>query len=268
MVTALIWHCVYPWDIRVEKLLNLLGKKGHEIHLICKGRDGLSSTENFEHGQIHRLFVPPTKVGALLSKVLTYPLFLNPFWLFKIVRILVQKKANLIIVRDLPLTLIVGVIGKALKIPVVMDMAENYPAALIAYSNARYKPFLFKNGYLPRAYERLSLKFTDHVFVVADEQRVRLSNLGVSEEKISCVMNTPDLETFSNDIRKELSERPVKNQGITLLYVGKIDKHRGVDVLVHAMPLIVRHYPEARLRIIGDGTERETLIREVKELRD
>lgn len=264
MRTAIIWHCVYPWDIRIEKVLTLLGRHGHKVNLICRGRKGLPAVEETTQGKIYRVF--PSTVGSFLSRLLSYPLFINPFWIYRIVRALIQDKADLILVRDLPLALLAGVIGKVLRIPVVFDMAENYPAALIAYSKACYKPFLFMNGILPRAYERWSLKFINHVFVVAEEQKARLKRLGIPGEKISSVHNTPELKIFLKNAEEGVEGSINIHREATLLYVGKIDRHRGVDILVRAMPEILRRYPETRLQIIGNGTEQKRLMDVVKEM--
>ena len=85
-----------------------------------------------------------------------------------------------------------------LQAPVMLDMAENYPAALIAYENAFYKPFLLGNGFLPRLYEKAVVKKLDHIFVVAEEQIKRLGKLGVPNEKITLIQNTPEPGSFSN----------------------------------------------------------------------
>jgi glycosyltransferase involved in cell wall biosynthesis len=39
----------------------------------------------------------------------------------------------------------------------------------------------------------------------------------------------------------------------TLLYVGDLDERYGPDVVLKAMPAILRHHPQARLVIVGDG---------------
>jgi glycosyltransferase involved in cell wall biosynthesis len=39
----------------------------------------------------------------------------------------------------------------------------------------------------------------------------------------------------------------------TILYVGDLDARYGPDVLVKALPAVLRHHPQARLVIVGDG---------------
>jgi len=261
VVIAVIWHCVYPWDIRLGKIISQLGEQGHEIHVISRGKKKLPVMESFPYGKIHRIYLNFAKINDISFGWLSYPLFFNPIWVYKTYKILIQYPVDLIIVRDLPLALLAGVLGKFIKKPVVMDMAENYPEALIAYSNPRYKPFLFLNGWLPRTYERWALRFMGHIFVVAEEQKNRLVKMGYSEEKISCILNTPNLNLFRNERRGvEKKYFPEKEFGYSILYVGKIDKHRGVRVLIQAVLKVLKKFPDATLRVVGDGTEKQNLI--------
>jgi glycosyltransferase involved in cell wall biosynthesis len=44
-----------------------------------------------------------------------------------------------------------------------------------------------------------------------------------------------------------------------MLFVGRIDKEKGLDFLVRALPAVLAGNPEARLSLVGDGTEVEAL---------
>lgn len=61
-----------------------------------------------------------------------------------------------------------------------------------------------------------------------------------------------------------LKKEETKND---LLYVGRLEIFKGVDYLVDSMQEIVKKYPDAKLRIAGDGTEKENLISLTKKLK-
>jgi glycosyltransferase involved in cell wall biosynthesis len=164
------------------------------------------------------------------------------------------------------MALLAAVLGRRLDVPVFFDMAENYPAALVAYNKSLYKPLLFGNGWLPKQYEKLSLRYMAHVFVVADEQLERLAAAGFDRGKISVVMNTPDLDFYLDRARQESGSRSDPTRP-TLLYVGKIDAHRGIELVVRAMPRVAGRYPQVRLLIVGDGSERQNLVELASSLR-
>ncbi|MCG3202237.1 MAG: D-inositol-3-phosphate glycosyltransferase [Gammaproteobacteria bacterium] len=56
--------------------------------------------------------------------------------------------------------------------------------------------------------------------------------------------------TFTPDRRLERSHAQI-------LFVGRLVAKKGLDVLIDALPKILEQYPDARLRVIGDGPERE-----------
>jgi glycogen(starch) synthase len=51
----------------------------------------------------------------------------------------------------------------------------------------------------------------------------------------------------------------------TILYVGRLIDIKGIDHLLDAMPRVLSLYPEAKLKIVGDGPWKEILIRQAKD---
>lgn len=263
MKVGILWHVVYPWDIRMEKIIKVLTDDGHEVHLVCKGKEQLPAFEDRGPLKIYRIGGSPFLGSRALGRVLGLPVPFNPYWHSKALRAFRAAGIDRLIVRDLPIALLAGMLGKRLKVPVFFDMAENYPAALVAYNKSIYKPFLFGNGWLPKQYEKLSLRYMEHVFVVAEEQTERLVGVGFDRSKTSVVMNTPDVDYYIDQARQAGGANAGEN---VLLYIGKVDAHRGIELLVRAMPSIVRRYPKVKLSIVGDGTEKQHLEALAREL--
>jgi len=51
----------------------------------------------------------------------------------------------------------------------------------------------------------------------------------------------------------------IESNGHQLLYVGALVKRKGVHVLIHALQHVAREFPDLRLRIVGDGPEKQAL---------
>lgn len=256
MLVQILWHCPYPWDVRIEKVIEVCFELSFSVGLICRGQGELAEVEDRGRLCIRRV----GSAAGRLARFWSYPLFFNPVWWKKASRVIYETSPSALIVRDIPLAMTAIWLGAKFKIPVILDMAENYPAALVAYENRAYKPFLIGGAYLPKAYERSVVHKVNHILVVAEEQIERLGKLGVPQEKITIIRNTPDLRSFANSSSKtQLPESKLKKNYPSILYIGKIDRHRGLEVMIRALPDVLEHYPKARLVLVGDGKEKSSL---------
>jgi glycosyltransferase involved in cell wall biosynthesis len=254
---GIVWHCVYPWDVRIEKFTRTIRSAGHSVTFLTKGTPELPPRELCDGMRLRR-------VGSgRLSRLSTLPFFFNPVWISGIGRWVRSERPDLLLVRDLPLAATAALAGKKHGIPVVLDMAENYPAALLTYRRKLYLPFLFGNGLLPRAYERWALGLMEEVIVVAEEQKSRLVTLGYPAEQIHVVQNTPEHEEL-----ERLSAAGTEATAFPyILYSGFMDRHRGIPTLIRAFSEIKDRYPELKLLLIGNGNDYRACVALADELR-
>jgi glycosyltransferase involved in cell wall biosynthesis len=96
------------------------------------------------------------------------------------------------------------------------------------------------------------------VIAVSPQCRQKLIDLGIKEEKITVIPNGVDLKLFDS-IRAE----KVPNQ---ILYVGRLVDFKHVDWLIEAFALVLKEVPDAKLKIVGGGPERERLEELVRKL--
>jgi len=182
------------------------------------------------------------------------PIFFNPFWVVKVLSVVRKEKIEVIIVRDIPLSLPCILIARICKVPVLLDMAENYPALWKDHVSRRGKKFfnhVLKNPGIAKVMESVAVNYVDHIFAVIDESKERIMKKGIAESKISIVSNTPDLRIY--DSGKSSVLVPAMTDGFTLLYVGFITVGRGIDTVIRAIPLLKEQIPNIRLVIVGDG---------------
>jgi len=247
-----IYDADYPWDIRVEKILSSLVQHGHEMHLVCRNVGKRPVNETIESVHIHRL---PAFGNRHLNYFLSFPAFLNPIWLARIHQIVRDYDIQLILVRDLPMALAGILAGKTHRIPVIFDMAENYPAMLRhLWKYDKFKPLniLVRNPFAATAVQRVVLKHADHILVVIDESKEHLIRLGVDARRIHVLPNTPRISHIF-DIRRELlhEQASLLHSDFTLTYVGGIGPGRGLDRVFYAIPDILAQIPRFRFVIIG-----------------
>jgi len=254
---CLIYQDEYPWDVRIEKFADALVKQDIGVHLVSRNRTGRSDREIInEKFTVHRL---PKGIGQFDRNIINFPAFFSPFWILKVLWTVRQFCCTVIIVRDLPMTPCALVVGKLLSIPVIMDMAENYPALVASkwrYQGVGAFDVLIRNPRLLRILERIVIRRVSGLIVVS-----KASLLSVQErckhnvERVAIVGNTPELaETELPKVSVNQVVQPMTNNGMLRIgYVGWVEKHRGIDVAINALARLIKSGHKCELVIMGTG---------------
>lgn len=247
MRIALIWKNDYPWDVRVEKIANALHEAGHDVYLLCGNKKKLPREEIIGGINVVRL---PFSRSNFLSSLISLPFYFNPFWLKMASTAVQQKGIELVIVRDLPLISIGLFLKRKYRIPLILDMAENYPAMYWDRINkggwTAIKNWFIKNPRLMEHIEKRATEECDHILVVVEESAQRLIDNGADGSKISIVSNTPDLKIFAH------AANPSERKHVQLVYAGFIQA-RGLDIIVESLSRIRGIGTPVRFVVIGEG---------------
>jgi glycosyltransferase involved in cell wall biosynthesis len=262
-----IWDADYPWDIRVEKICKSLMKNGNDLHIAARNLKYLPEYENSDGLHIHRL--KPFR-NKRINNAISFPAFFSPMWKSFIDRIIRKNKIKLIIVRDLPLAIAGIWAGKRHKLPVIFDMAEDYVALIKDIWKARkFKGFnlIVRNPYLAKLVEKYSINNFDHILVVIDEAIDLMKKYGVPNDKVTIVSNTPPLSMFNNSIFQMNNFIEQMRKRYTAIYTGGIQMGRGIQVVLDALPVIIKQIPDFLFVIVGDGYAKKHLMELTKEKR-
>jgi glycosyltransferase involved in cell wall biosynthesis len=256
MRVCIIYDGDYPWDVRIEKMAETLVENGYEVHLICRNLNKNPTYELLNRIHIHRL---SPYGNNFVNQWASFPAFFNPAWLSKTREIIKKFSIGLIIVRDLPLALAATAMGKIYGLPVIVDVAENYPAMLYdiwKYDEFKFTNLFVRNPLIAKVIERCALKTATHLIVVIEESKERLVRLGLGESSITIVRNTPaqnckDYKERGDSIAEAGDVTP--DCPFNLIYVGGLEPMRGLESLIQSVPQLIRHMPEVRLTIVGGG---------------
>jgi len=246
-----IWYADYPWDVRVQKVIVGLQQRGWSVDVVARNKRNLADQETVDGAVIHRLR-RIRFLGRSLNGLLSFPAFLNPRWIKHIWRIARQTKPHVILVRDLPLAPAAIWVGRLLKTPVVLDMAEDYPGLLrVLWETKVAKPLdlLVRNPTLASFVERWVLRRVDGVVCVIEESATRVRSLGVAEAEIAVVRNTP----MTIDVPSNLRSDQDGSGALLIAYLGLIERHRGVHDLIRAVAECRKLNWPVKLVVVGDG---------------
>ena len=256
-----VWDADYPWDIRVEKVSASLVAAGHTVHLVCRNAARRPRREVGERFVIHRLPAIPPVLGPAHTGC-NFPHPLSPVWAHAIWRVVHDVRADVLLVRDLPLAIPAALIGRRLSIPVVLDMAEHYAAMLedrLRYTPTSVLDRLVRRPRFARLVERLALRLVDRVIVVVEESRDRLLAAGVASDRLTVVCNTPRLDQWEAAEQRAAAATTPENEHLSLVYLGNLDGSRGLDVVIRAVHALGERGRHIVFRVIGQGPSLEPL---------
>lgn len=240
-----VWDGEYPWDVRTEKVGLALTQAGHQVVISARNLRNQPREEQRPEGLVARL-----APGRRRS----FPAFFNPFWMAHLRSLVRQHRIELVLVRDIPLAP-TALFAAGSRIPVVIDMAENYPAMIEDIwtdGRTRSLDFLVRNPRIVAAVERNVIRRADHIITVVEESSARLVRLGVAHERTTVVSNTPPVSRIA-PLRPRRPDEPLR-----LVYLGLIEGHRGIGATLDAASALKREAVPFHLDMVGDGRDLET----------
>jgi phosphatidylinositol alpha-mannosyltransferase len=103
-------------------------------------------------------------------------------------------------------------------------------------------------------YTRAVLNQLDELTAVSEAASEYVRTL--TEEPVSIIPNGIDLAKYKATKRQKT---PKSQSGKTILFIGRLERRKGVSYLLHAYSQLVTRDPDVRLIIAGDGPDREKL---------
>jgi glycosyltransferase involved in cell wall biosynthesis len=182
-------------------------------------------------------------------------------WESAIEEFAVTTNADALHVHDLPLLGPALKVAGKMRIPVVADLHENYPAMLDVTLKVPFHQITSLGSLASRlsvsvsrwsAYEASAVPQAQRVITVIEEARDRVVGMGVSAERVTVVSNYATLDEV--DERQEATSHPIRheNSELSLVYAGGFGPTRDlITVLeaVKALPTDVRS--EINVTLIG-----------------
>lgn len=249
-----LWDADYPWDVRTEKICATLTSAGHDVHIVARNRAWRDPLERLPEATVHRMR-PWRSIGRRADATLGFPAFFSPRWRRLLAATVRDVRPHVLVARDLPLAPTALAIGRRYRVPVVLDLAENYPAMMRMIYDAHRQTavdYVVRNPAAVAAVERYSVARAARILVVIEEMADRLAALGIPRDRIDVVSNTPPRARAD-----AANDRAVKPPGapIELVYLGLLEVPRGLTELLDAVALLRDDGVAVRCTIVGTGRD-------------
>lgn len=251
----------FPPDTRVENEAAALVKDGHEVFLLCLTYDPddtmIQTYKGITLCKIFRSKKSNNRARGLINTVLDYN---TAYWAGRIKEFAAQQDIDVLHIHDLYLFGAAIRANKKLKLLMVGDTHENYVSGLMQYRfSTTFPGNILISTKKWRRKERKWIAAMDYVITVIQEMKNRVSEY-IDPSRIVVYPNVPDHKQFLDyPIDAAIAEH-YKNK-YTLLYVGGIDYHRGVDTVIKALPLIAEKIPQVHFLVVGGGTIIDGLLK-------
>lgn len=119
--------------------------------------------------------------------------------------------------------------------------------------------FALKGALLTRLKKWITRR-VDALTVVSDAMKLKAVELGLKEDEH--IHYIP----MGVDTQGTFLPPPLETRGEGLLFVGRLVDKKGVEYLVEALPHILKHQPDIRLTIVGNGPLRQAIESRCKQL--
>jgi len=160
------------------------------------------------------------------------------FYSIQVSFIIIKSKSKVIIFHDRAGLIIPSIIAKIIKKKVIFYEGNEYPWSI--YRN--YKVSSISWGYNILT-GKIALKLADKI--VAQNVRMKRGMLRYTKKDIEIIPVAVDTEFF----------KPIFKQKENIVgFLGRLEKEKGVDLLLEIVDLAMKKYPELKFMIFGDGS--------------
>jgi PEP-CTERM/exosortase A-associated glycosyltransferase len=156
-------------------------------------------------------------------------------------------------------------VGRRCDVPVVYEVHAPWEDVAIALGTAKEGGVRFR---FARALETYACKRADAIVTPCEGLKRQIVSRGVPEHRITVVPNGVDPTRFAsaNEANPELKRMLGLGDGIVLGFAGDFRRCEGIDMLIAAMPSVLRECPDASLLLAGGGPQEEELRAQIRSL--
>jgi glycosyltransferase involved in cell wall biosynthesis len=259
----MIVHAYYEEDPRVRREAETLTAAGWEVDVFGLRRPGESSSAVVAGVNLHRLPVGRHQGASLPIYLAEYGAFLlRSMW--AATRAHRHRHYGLVEVHSLPDYLVFAALPMKLAgVPVLLDLHEAMPEFFRSRFPRAANPISYR---LLRLQEKLSIRLANEVMTVNEPLAERLRGLGVSSDRLTVVLNSPDLRLF--DAAAHPRREFMTDGTLRIVYTGALTPTYELDVLLRAVASMARARPSLAwtATLYGRGDAQPTLEALAREL--
>jgi len=151
-------------------------------------------------------------------------------------------------------------------VPVVYEMRASWEDAAVDHGSTSENSVRYK---ISRAMESWVLRNVDAVTTICEGLRNDILERGIDSSRVSVIPNGVDIEQFPviNQPDADLRIKLGMENAFVIGFIGSFYGYEGIDLIIKALPEILKFAPNARVLLVGGGKEEATIKKLVEQMR-
>ena len=156
-------------------------------------------------------------------------------------------------------------VGRRLKIPVVYEIRAFWEDAAVDHGTTTENSLRYR---LTRAMETRAIRSADHVFTICEGLRNDIIGRGIAAAKVTVIPNAVDVASFqlARPADPQLQEKWGLTGKTVVGFIGSFYAYEGLDLMLDALPELLRQRPDVRLLLVGGGPQEQNLKQQAARL--
>ena len=265
-------------DYRIYQIMKELAKKNFEISFLVfpplRALGGFTdnSLENYlshrEHSKLPRncsseYLKTPKTIAKLWSKVIPLAYFLTVMvFSVRCFKLLKSINPNIVIVAhpSYHCGLVGAITARILNIPIVLDYPDLWTP--MTEETLSWKHGTFKSAILEKI-EYIPVRLASQIIVVTNTIKDRILLKGINKSKVTSLPNGVSFTELQSKPAIESDSLDFSNKKV-ILFCGRLELWSGVDLLLEAIQIVQRFFPNSIFVIVGDGSYRKSIEKEIE----
>lgn len=178
-----------------------------------------------------------------------------------------MKDVDVVFATSTPLTIAIPAIAAKAwhNCAMIFEVRDLWPELPVAIGAIRNPVLIRAAGWL----EKLAYRWSDYIIALSPGMKEGIVKQGYPHDRIAVIPNSADIELFriSEEAGTQFrSSLPNIHDEPLIIYAGTLGLINGADYLVEIAAAMARIDPTIRFLIVGDGRQREMIIKKAKEL--
>ena len=156
-------------------------------------------------------------------------------------------------------------VARKLDIPVVYEIRAFWEDAAVDHGSTSQGSLRY---HATRRLETRAIRLADHVFTICEGLRADIVARGIPAGKVTVIPNAVDVESFqlASPPDPQLQERWGLTGKTVIGFIGSFYAYEGLDLLLDALPELIRQRPDVRLLLVGGGPQEANLRQQAEHL--